>query len=327
MWTLGKQTMVLKGETDNGIFVAYHPGGELLASRGWHERPAALGHPHRPADPEPTVELVPTLEFDRTGRWLSVDPTQEKVRILEVADAAECRTLVREPFREDDRHGALAIDPTGRRAVTGIRRDRVGPAHRGDPGHAARQTASRGPLRHFRRGLDRAARPAPMARHGGGRWRDARSARLRCSSPRHRVTASRSAGTAARFAAAMYGDGGLVFDAPIPRTRPLAAPARHVRLASPSAPTANGRSPARISVQRGMKLWDARTGRLVHDFPGVSEEVGGSTASVPTAGGWPSTGMAGCSSRRRPGRPRVRLFRGPSVDWRWRSPRLAYRRL
>ena len=114
----GKQTMVLKGETYNGIVLAYHPGGELLASRGWHgvlrlwdtrtgrqvlSRPSAWSS---------------TLEFDRTGRWLSVDATQEKARILEVADAAECRTLVREPFREDDRHGALAIDPTGRRAVT-----------------------------------------------------------------------------------------------------------------------------------------------------------------------------------------------------------------
>ena len=59
-----------------------------------------------------------TLEFDRTGRWLSMDATEEKVRILEVADAAECRTLVAEPFREDDRHGGLAIDPTGRRLVT-----------------------------------------------------------------------------------------------------------------------------------------------------------------------------------------------------------------
>src|SRR5262249_39179526 len=59
-----------------------------------------------------------TLEFDRTGRWLGLDATPEKARILEAAGAAECRTLVAEPFREDDRHGALAIDPVGRRLVT-----------------------------------------------------------------------------------------------------------------------------------------------------------------------------------------------------------------
>src|SRR5262249_33368854 len=67
----GKQTIVLKGETSGGIILAYHPGGELLASRGWNgvlrlwdnrtgrqvlSRPSAWSS---------------TLEFDRTGRWLN----------------------------------------------------------------------------------------------------------------------------------------------------------------------------------------------------------------------------------------------------------------
>jgi serine/threonine protein kinase len=115
---IGKQTAVLKGETYNGIIIAYHPNGELLASRGWHSVLRLWDtRTGRMVMSRPS-EWSSTLEFDRTGRWLSIDATEEKARILEVADAAECRTLVREPFRESDRHGWLGIDPTGRRAVT-----------------------------------------------------------------------------------------------------------------------------------------------------------------------------------------------------------------
>ena len=118
----GKQTMALKGETSNGIIIAYHPGGELLASRGWQgvlrlwdtrtgrqvlSRPSAWSS---------------TLAFDRTGRWLSVDATQEKARILEVADAAECRTLV---ASRSGRTTVTAHWPSTRRAV--------GPSPRGPP--------------------------------------------------------------------------------------------------------------------------------------------------------------------------------------------------
>src|SRR5262249_51815849 len=95
----GKQTMALKGETYNGLVIAYHPTAELLPSGGWHQV-------RRLWDPRTGRMLLSrpsnwssTLEFDRTGRWLSGDAPQEKARIREVADAAECRTLVREPFR------------------------------------------------------------------------------------------------------------------------------------------------------------------------------------------------------------------------------------
>ena len=30
-----RQTVVLKGDTYNGLVIAFHPGGELLVSRGW----------------------------------------------------------------------------------------------------------------------------------------------------------------------------------------------------------------------------------------------------------------------------------------------------
>ena len=34
-WTHGRQTVTLEGDSYNGLVVAFHPGGELLASRGW----------------------------------------------------------------------------------------------------------------------------------------------------------------------------------------------------------------------------------------------------------------------------------------------------
>ena len=171
-----------------------------------------------------------TLEFDRTGRWLSVDATQEKARILEVADAAECRTLVAEPFREDDRHGALAIDPTGRRARDDRpARHRVGPAHRGDPGHAAgHRRRTPGPLRRLRRGPDRTPRPAPWpvteAADGATTIGPPQILQPRGTQDGFAITPD-----GRTIAAAMYNDGGLVFDAQNPQHARWLRPHRDVR--------------------------------------------------------------------------------------------------
>src|SRR5262249_13029404 len=58
-----------------------------------------------------------SLQFDPTGRWLSVDATEATARVLEFADASECRSLAGEPFSDGDRFAGIAIDRTGRHLV------------------------------------------------------------------------------------------------------------------------------------------------------------------------------------------------------------------
>jgi hypothetical protein len=176
----GKQTMTLRGETYNGMILAYHPGGELLASCGWH---GVL----RLWDTRTGRQLMSqpsnwssTLEFDRTGRWLSVDATHEKARILEVAAAAECRSLVAEPFREGDRFGAGHRPDGTQGRHRGARRDRgdpVGPLQRDNSGDVAAGRLTPARLRCLGLDRDRPPLPAAMAGRGGVRWRhDHRSA-------------------------------------------------------------------------------------------------------------------------------------------------------
>jgi serine/threonine protein kinase/WD40 repeat protein len=270
----GKQTMALKGDTYNGIILAYHPGGELLASRGWH---SVL----RLWDTRTGRMLLSwpsnwssTLEFDRTGRWLSVDATREKVRILELAAAAECRTLVREPFREGDRHGAGAIDPTGRRAVT------TGPALT---------------IWDLPTGATLATLPVTAATHRvlfdtSGAVLTEFPALLRwpvTEAPEGATTIGppqilQPRGTQDGFAitpdgrtiaAALYDDGALVFDAQNPQHARWLRPHRDVRFIAIS-PDGRWVVTGSHGAADGMKLWDAQTGRLVHDFPGVPDEVG-----------------------------------------------------
>ncbi len=165
----GGQRAVLRGETSDGLVLAYHPDGELLASRGWQNTLRVWDtRTGRMLLSRPSA-WSSTLEFDQIGRSLSVDTTRDQARILEFADAAECRALVREPFREDDRHGALAVDPSGRRRHDGFRRDALGPGDRGDAGDVARdRRRAVGPVRCLRRGADGSPSADALADHGPG---------------------------------------------------------------------------------------------------------------------------------------------------------------
>ena len=113
-----QQTAVLRGTMSTGLIIAFHPGGELLAGRAW-ERMLRLWDTRtgRQVLSQPSAWSA-TLEFDRSGRWLSVDAAPEKASVLELAGLDECRTLIGEPFNENDRYGSLAIDTAGKRAVT-----------------------------------------------------------------------------------------------------------------------------------------------------------------------------------------------------------------
>jgi serine/threonine protein kinase/WD40 repeat protein/tetratricopeptide (TPR) repeat protein len=305
----GKQTMILKGETYNGIILAYHPNGELLASRGWHgvlrlwdtrtgrmvlSRPSAWAS---------------TLEFDRTGRWLNVDATEEKARTLEVADAAECRTLVREPFWEDDRHHALDIDPTGRRAVT---------------------TGSAVTLWDLPTGATLATLPVDGNTHrvffdaSGAvltsrpfllRWPvgEAPDGAPRVGPPRMlqpEASLTFSISRDGRTIAWPRGPaGGLVFDTADPTRHCYLGP---LRSCDGVALSPDGRWAVTNShyIHEGLHLWDAQTGRLVHDFPDIPDEVSGVTSFSPD-GRWLAVQWDGwVLFETTSWTPRVRLYRG-----------------
>jgi serine/threonine protein kinase/WD40 repeat protein/Tfp pilus assembly protein PilF len=312
----GKQTMVLKGETYNGIILAYHPNGELLASRSWHSVLRLWDTQTGGMLLSGPSNWFPTLQFDPTGRWLSMDATQEKVRILEVADAAECRTLVAEPFREDDHHGALAIDPTGRRLATTTTGPRVtlwdlptGATLATLPvtGNARRVLFdTSGAVLTELPALLRW--PVTEAPHGAATIGPPQILHPRGTQDGFAITPD-----GRTIAAAMYDDGGLVFDAQDPQHARRLRPQRDVRHVAIS-PDGRWVVTGSHGEKDGMKLWEARTGRLVHDFPGVPDEVGYFHSFSPDSrwlavrwDGWvlfeTTTWM-----------PRVRLFRGPSTE-------------
>src|SRR5262249_30138890 len=72
--------------------------------------------------------------------------------------------------------------------------------------------------------------------------------------------------------AAMYNGGGLLIDAQNPQLARRLRPHRAVRYIA-LRPDGRWVVTGRHHVLEGMKLWDARTGHLVHDFPGTPDNT------------------------------------------------------
>src|SRR4029079_4322082 len=103
----------LEGDSYNGLAVAFHPGGDLLASRGWS---AVL----RLWDVRTGRQILsmpsgwlPELQFARDGLRLSAHAAAGRAGILEVPYQDECRSLVREQARLSNHAAAIAVDPGG----------------------------------------------------------------------------------------------------------------------------------------------------------------------------------------------------------------------
>jgi serine/threonine protein kinase/WD40 repeat protein/Tfp pilus assembly protein PilF len=269
----GKQTAVLKGETQNGMIIAYHPNGELLASRGWHnvlrlwDTRTGRVLLSRPSN------WSSTLGFDRTGRWLSVDATPEKVRILEVADPAECRTLVREPFREGEHHGSVAIDPTGRRAVTTGHAVTVwdlptgttlATLQVGGDTHRVLFDASGAVLTELPALL---RWPVTALADGSTTIGPPKVLQARGTSDGFAITPD-----GRTIAAAMYDEGALVFDSQNPQHARWLHPHLDVRSIAIS-PDGRWVVTGSHDGRDRMKLWKAQTGDPVHDFPDIPDEL------------------------------------------------------
>jgi WD40 repeat protein/Tfp pilus assembly protein PilF len=308
----GKPTTIIPAERTQSseLILAFHPGGELLASRGWHgvlrlwDTRTGRMVLSRPSN------WSSTLEFDRTGRWLSVDATEEKARILEVAAAAECRTLAREPFQESDRHGALAIDSTGRRAVTTGSVVTVWDLPTGTTLATLPVTGDAFYVRFDASGAILTELPAllrwPVTPAADGSTTIGPPQILHPRGTRDGLAITSDGRT---IAAAMYDDGGLVVDVQNPqRARWLRKhlDVRHIAISPDGRWVVTGSH----NGAEVMKLWDARTGRLVHGFPGVPDGARW-VASFSPDGRWLAVQWDGwVLFETTTWRPKVRLCRG-----------------
>jgi WD40 repeat protein len=120
-------------------------------------------------------------------------------------------------------------------------------------------------------------------------------------------SSSRDGGT---IAAAMFADGGLVLEARNPHRARWLRPQRDVRYIAVSP---DGRWVVTGShAEDGLRLWDARTGRMVHDFPGLPRRVGYVHSFSPD-GRWLAVSWDGwVLIDTKTWAPKIRLRRGPS---------------
>jgi serine/threonine protein kinase/WD40 repeat protein/Tfp pilus assembly protein PilF len=308
----GQQTAILRGESYSGTVIAYHPDGEILASRGWHNT-------LRLWDTRTGRQLLsrpsswsPTLEFDRTGRRLGAEATSEAVRILEVADATECRSLVREPFREEDRHGPVAIDPLGKRAVTTGSAVTVWDLPAAEAVATLPVTGAVHSVLFDASGAIVTELPSllrwPVTEVPDGPVTVGPVQVLHLRGTQDGLAITPDGRT---LAAAMYDDGGLVIDVHDPSRVRWLRPHPDVRFIAIS-PDGRWVVTGSQVPDAGLKLWDARTGRLIRDLPGLPENTGKVRCFSPD-GRWLAVNRDGwLLFATSTWTPEVRLSRGPS---------------
>ncbi len=261
-----RPTVTLEGDTYNGLVVAFHPGGELLASRGWSGVLRLWDiRTGRQVLSMPSSWLT-ELHFARDGSRLSAHAAPGKAGILEVSYQTECRSLIREPGPLSQNTTALAIDhsghhlaaacangiivwdiPTGtpvaRLPVSGVAKevlfDPAGSILTGSPMTLRWPVSSRT--------VDPTIGPPELLQ-----WYQTRDG----------LSSSRDGRV---VAIAIYNGGALVFDADRPANSRRILPQYDTRTAALSP---DGRRLATHShTDRTLKYWDTRTGRTVHDFP------------------------------------------------------------
>jgi serine/threonine protein kinase/WD40 repeat protein len=262
----GQPTVTLKGDSYNGLVVAFHPGGEVLASRGWNGMlrlwDIRTGRPLL----EMTSGWLPELKFDRGGRRLSAHQAPSRVGILEVAYQTECRSLIRSaaPMSQDFR--AVAVDRAGRHLATvGAKGVTVWDLSSGTPLADLPVTSAVSHLHFDPAGALLTGHPLTL------RWPIS-------SGPSHAtigppqllqwyqgVSGFAQSRDGQTVALAIYAGGGLVFDPERPGDSRRFLPHLDARSIAVSP---DGRWVTTGSHTDGtLRLWDAPTGRLLHDFP------------------------------------------------------------
>ncbi len=267
----GRQTATLAGDEKNGLVVAFHPGGELLASRGWSGVLRLWDIRTERQVLRMPSSWLPELHFSRDGSRLSAHAPLGRAGILDISYQTECRSLVPEPASSSKGTYMLAIDRAGRHLVadcdnatilldvasgTALAKLPIGGRTVGgtvrtvhfDPAGSILTSypmTLRWPISSSPPGLTIGPPELLQWYRSGSAFSSSRNGRL--------------------VALANYDGGGLVFDPDRPANSRRILPDRDVRQVDVSP---DGRWIVTLSHSYGtLKVWDARTGRMVRDFP------------------------------------------------------------
>jgi eukaryotic-like serine/threonine-protein kinase len=263
-----EQTLTLAGDSYNGLVVAFHPGGDVLASRGWNGVLRLWDIRMGRQFLEMTSGWLPELKFDRDGRRLSAHLFSGRVGIWEFAYQTECRSLIRHSAPMSSDFKAVAVDRAGR--------------------HLAAASANGFTVWDLPSGTPLALLPVPSNVHhvefdpAGAiitshpitlRWPIATGPLGSTIGPPqllqwYLTTDGFSRSRDGRLVALpIYAGGGLIFDPVDPAGSRRFLPHDDARAITVSP---DGRWVVTGSHTSGtLRLWDALTDRFVHDFPSI----------------------------------------------------------
>ena len=268
--TTEKVQILLKGETYKGIKIVYHPGGDLLVSRGWKSI-------MRFWDTRTGQEVLwraspwsPELHFDPGGRRLSADVEPSTARLLEFAEGDVTRILVDNPSNPPSAYSAVAVDRArGLVAASGTSGVTIWEERSGKPLATLPGSAMVHGLLFDTTGALLGSRPGLM------RWpiRDGSGDSVVIGPPE--IVASTGFGEMMSISAdgqtlaiALARMGGLVLDPQRPWRRHFLQARQDVRVVAVS-PDGRWVVTNNHNADAGLILWDAHTGAQIHAFPAL----------------------------------------------------------
>ena len=269
-----KRVAVLKGDTYNGLVVAFHPSGSLLATRGWD---AML----RLWDLRTGQQVLSRqshwgseLFFASDGKRLSSEIESRKARILQLAEG-DCRSYAAQPSDPSTHYAAVAIDRQGHRlaasAASGVSlwdldtRNYLGAVPTSGVALKSLEFDAAGalivpfpwtlrwPVRSGSNGEGKIGPPELLAPYGS-------------------VDKFAMSPDGSSIAVPNYQDGAVVFDLADPSRLRYLSPHRDVRSTSFS-PDGRRVVTGTHAVLDGPRLWDSQTGKLLHNFPNLTRDV------------------------------------------------------
>ena len=269
-----KRVAVLKGDTYNGLVVAFHPSGSLLATRGWD---ATL----RLWDLRTGQQVLSRqslwgseLFFTSDGKRLSSEIENGKARILELAEG-DCRSYAAPSSDPSTHYAAVAIDRQGRRlaasAAAGVSLWDL------DTGNYLGAVPTNGvALKSLEFDAEGALIvPFPWTLRwpvGSGSNGDGKIGPPELLAPYGSVDKFAMSPDGSSIAVPNYQDGAVVFDVADPSRLRYLYPHRDVRSAGFS-PDGRRVVTGTHAILDGLRLWDAQTGRLIHNFPDLARDV------------------------------------------------------
>ena len=115
-----RKLATLEGHVQQVTALAFHPGGELLASDGW-EAVVRLWHPASGRQLMLVPDSFTMLRFSADGQWLGTAPEGECGRLVEVAACPEYRTTVSSLGAGKGEHYEGEICPDGSLLALGMK--------------------------------------------------------------------------------------------------------------------------------------------------------------------------------------------------------------